>query len=380
MDQFDVCIVGAGAVGLAIARQLLCNGGDSKHLKLVLLEQNSKYGQGISSRNSEVIHAGIYYPPGSLKAKLCVRGRHLLYEYCSRYKVPCKQTGKLIIAQEVEQTALLALRNNAVASGVDDLEWVDKARLHKLESAVHAEHALYCPHSGIIDGHQFMQTMLFEAESAGLMYVPRTSVIKIKQADLGFMVTSTSQQQPEESFQFRSTVVINSCGLDAQNLAMHIDGLAVELIPPIFPCKGSYFEYRGKSPFRHLVYPLPESGIRSLGIHGTLDLAGQLRFGPDAEFVDELDYTVDPGARDKFAEAIRNYFPTLEKERLVPAYSGIRPKLSGPGQGFADFMIQDESEHGMQGLLQLFGIESPGLTASLALGEMIQSRVVKLLA
>ncbi|MDT8428816.1 MAG: NAD(P)/FAD-dependent oxidoreductase [Pseudomonadales bacterium] len=365
MDQSDICIVGAGVVGLAIARQLA----QSRYFsgrQIVLLEQHDDYGREVSSRNSEVIHAGLYYPQDSLKTRLCIRGRELLYDYCQRYQIPYRRIGKLIVAARAEESSLATLARQGEANGVQ-LHWLDANQLQSLEPAVTACHALLSPDTGIIDSHALMSSLLHQASSAGVDFVPNTEVTGVETCHNGFVVHTTNKGQ---TYRFHCDFLINSAGLQAQSLAEQISGTDKELIPPLYPCKGSYFSYRGKSPFSRLIYPLPAQ--HSLGIHATLDMAGQLRFGPDAEYVQTLDYGVDQELAGIFAEAIRSYFPQLQADRLCPDYAGIRPKLQAPGASFSDFCINDGRLQGIPGLIQLFGIESPGLTASLALAEHVE--------
>lgn len=380
MDQFDLCIIGGGVIGLSVARQLHWRLRDnSKPLRSVLLEQATAFGQGISSRNSEVIHAGIYYPAGSLKARLCVQGRQQLYQFCHDFNVPHRRTGKLIIAPQDRVAELLSLQENARQCGVENLLWLDQPRLASLEPQVRGGAALLSPDSGIIDSHHYMQTLLTQSEQLGLLFSPRSKVTKVARAKGGYVVHSSHGLQGEQEYQFFCRSLVNCAGLFAGLVAEKIEGLPSNAIPRMYPCKGSYFSYRGKSPFSHLVYPLPEANVKGLGVHGTLDMAGQLKFGPDAEYVEKFEYEVDAAKRQLFAQAIRQYFPQLDAERLEPAYSGIRPKLSGPGQGFADFLLQDDTVHGLPGLLQCFGIESPGLTASLALGDLVAEKLLGML-
>lgn len=378
LDQFDVCIVGAGVIGLAIAWQLSRAKRNGKSLSVVVLEQAPGFGQHISSHNSEVIHAGIYYPPDSLKASLCVAGRQRLYQFCQDYRVNHRRLGKFIIAGPHEEAALNMLLQNARSSGVASLTPVSSVQFVASEPAVRASHVLFSPDSGILDSHGFMQTLLDLAVMTGVIFAPRSRVTLVSPQQESFVVCcdiERSEPGAPEPYRFQSRIVINCAGLQAQALAENIEGLDKASIPRLHPCKGTYFIYRGKSPFKHLIYPMPEAGVRGLGIHGTLDLASQLRFGPNTEYVDALDYSVDPGLRTVYAEAIRTYFPSIETERLFPAYSGIRPKLSGPDAGFRDFEIQDETRHRVPGLIQLFGIESPGLTASLAIAELVEGRL-----
>lgn len=366
MDQSDICIVGAGVVGLAIARQLA----ESRRFSgrhIVLLEQHEAYGQETSSRNSEVIHAGLYYPTDSLKTRLCIRGRELLYDYCQRYRVPHRRLGKLIVAAASEASALAALAGQADANG-QQLQWLTASQLKSLEPAITAEYALLSPETGIIDSHVLMSSLLHQAGNAGVDFVPNTQVTEVEPDSNGFVIHTVNNRQ---KYRFHCRLLINSAGLQAQALAGRIEGADQSLIPALHPCKGNYYSYRGKSPFSRLVYPLPDR--HALGIHATLDMAGQLRFGPDAQYVQTHDYEVDQGLAGIFAEAIRSYFPQLQADRLLPDYVGIRPKLQAPDADFSDFHISDGRQQGMPGLIQLFGIESPGLTAALALAEHVES-------
>jgi len=370
----EVCIIGAGVVGLALAREL----GRRSALAtrgICLLEQEDSFGQHSSSRNSEVIHAGLYYPQGSLKARLCLQGRELLYDYCQRRRISHQQTGKLIVAQEGEEAALHVLQQNALDSGVaePDLVWLDKTRLGTLEPAVRGAAALFSRRSGIVDSHGLMQQLLADACAAGVDYAPCTRVNGIEAMDAGGFVVRLQSGSQREAVRLRCRTVINCAGLQALELAQGIEGLTSEALPELAWVKGHYFSYRGTSPLRHLLYPLPERSGLGLGIHATLDLAGQLRFGPDTEPVQQLDYGVDASRREQFAAAIRRYLPSLDAARLQPDYAGIRARLAAPGM--ADFIVSDGDASGMPGLIQLFGIESPGLTASLALAVMVADRV-----
>ena len=379
MEHFDVAIVGAGAVGLAIGRQLAVEGVSIRN-RVVLLEQEAGFGQHTSSRSSEVIHAGIYYPQDSLKAMLCVRGKELLYDYCRTRHIACARLGKLIIVQPGEEPGLQVLQNQAMANGVDDLEWLDQRQIKKLEPWLTASAGLWSPSSGIFDSHQYMESLLAEAESGGMTWAPHSRVIRVAHGPAGLEIHCEHLPRGLSlnsitTFTINARVLINCAGLAAQSLAGKISGLAPASIPALYPCKGTYYRYRGASPFRHLVYPLPEPGLQGLGIHATVDMAGQCRFGPDTEYVENLDYRVSNWRQQQFTEAIRRYFPGLEYDRLTPDYCGIRPKLAGPGMGFRDFELQDFGTHGVEGLWQLFGIESPGLTASLALAEKVTAGV-----
>lgn len=368
----DVVIVGAGAVGLAIARTLArrYRSGDS----IVLLERNAGFGEETSSRNSEVIHAGLYYPPDSLKARHCLRGRELLYEYCRRHAIPCRRTGKLVVAQEAEQPALEALYANALASGVaeEDLRWLGSDSLKTMEPALSAGQALWSTQSGIVDSHALMQSLLDEALSLGVTWAPMTRVERVDVNEDHSFVLRLASGSRGEPVRLHSGILINAAGLGAAALARQISGLRGDTLPRIRLVKGQYFSWNGPAPFRRLIYPLPPAHGRGLGIHATLDMSGRLRFGPDTETVEAPDYRVDESRRPAFAEAIRHYFPDVDERRLVPDYAGVRAQAivddrSGPN----DFMIREESGQGLPGLVQLFGIESPGLTAALSIAESV---------
>ena len=368
MDEVGVCVVGAGVVGLAVARQL-AEQGESP----LLLDSHSRYGEGISSRNSEVIHAGIYYASGSLKARLCVRGKQLLYAYCAARAVPFKQLGKLIVATSAaEEATLEAIQSQALANGVEDLAHVDGAKLSEWEPAIKARAALLSPSTGIVSAHGLMTALLGDLEAAGGLFVSNTTVVKVSPGagpGNSFIVACQTANGP---YQFSCRKLVNSAGLGAQQLAKRIDGLHQASVPPLHLCKGSYFLHTGKSPFNRLIYPVPEKSGAGLGVHATLDLGGQLKFGPDVEFIDQQDYQVSPSRTQAFRSAIRRYYPGLAEDALTPGYAGIRPKLQGPGQPPQDFVIQGQAAHGIPGLVQLFGIESPGLTSSLAIAETVQ--------
>ncbi len=365
MDYFDTCVVGAGVVGLAVARQLSLR---QPAPDILLLEQHGFPGQETSSRNSEVIHAGLYYPPGSLKAKYCVEGRERLYQYCEQYEVPHRRIGKYIVAADDELTQLQALLENAHRNGVDNLVYVDKQTLRRAEPELTASHALFSPDSGILDSHVLMQKLLHQAEANGACFAPYSRIVAVEPQTPGFLVTALcGAPGRQESYQFSCRQFINSAGLHAQTLAAGIEGLDATSIPPIYLCKGSYFNLRGKSPFSHLIYPLPEKNQQGLGVHATLDMSGQVRFGPDVEYTQSLDYLVDSDKHQAFCDAIKRYYPGLKPEDLHADYAGIRPKLQAIDEPFRDFVIQDGAEQGLPGLVQLFGIESPGLTAALAI-------------
>ncbi len=371
MDRFSVCIIGAGVIGLAIAERL----GRShfkEHSDIVLLEQEPAFGQHTSSRHSEVIHAGIYYPQNSLKAEYCVQGQSLLYEFCKKYDVPHQKIGKCIVTNEVDTLSLEALKRNANANGVTDLEYWDAAKLQGEEPSLSARHAIHSPSTGIIDSHTYMRTLHGLATDNGVVFAANTRVLTITKPNETFYVhTSIGNQPTPEDYTFACNAVINCAGPSAQSIAGKIDRVITESIPALYLCKGDYFAYSKRNPFKHLIYPMPEKNTVGLGIHSTQDLSGRLRFGPDTEYVADVTYDIDASKKEHFAESIRQYFPRVETEDLQPAYSGIRPKIAGPAEPPADFMIQDSDTHGVDNLVQLFGIESPGLTSSLAIAEAV---------
>lgn len=362
MDEVGAIIVGAGVVGLAIARALARAGHE-----VMILEREQQFGTITSARNSGVIHAGLYYPDGSLKAELCVEGRQRLYDFCERRGVAHRRCGKLIIAaSEEELPALDVIMARGAVAGVKDLVRLDAAEARALEPALACAGAIHSPSSGIVDQHGLMLALLGEAEAHGAMLVCDAPVATIarKQARWEVRVGETRLVTP---------ILINAAGLGAQALAQTIEALDPMLVPPLFLAKGCYFSYAGRVPFSRLIYPVP--GPASLGTHFTLDLGGQARFGPDIHWVDTIDYTVDPELKPAFLAAARRIWPEAEEERLQPAYAGIRPKLAGPGMATADFVLQDETVHGLSGLINLFGIESPGFTASLAIAARVAAMV-----
>ena len=361
MDQIECVVIGAGVVGLAIARALAERGRE-----VIVLEAGEGIGIGTSSRNSEVIHAGIYYPRGSLKADLCVRGRAMLYEYCESHNVPHSRCGKLLVATARNQLPQLAgLEQKALENHVTDLRRVSGAEAAEMEPQLHCVEAVYSPGTGIVDSHQLMLAYQGDAERHGAALAFHTPVLEIGALE-GCFVVETGGESP---MRFRARTVINSAGLHANDIARRIRGLDDRHVPPLYFAKGNYFSVSGRTPFQRLIYPMPNEA--GLGVHLTIDLGGQAKFGPDVEWVQALDYNVDPQRANSFYSAIRAYWPGLPDGALQPAYAGIRPKLSGPGQAAADFMIQGKSAHGVPGLVNLFGIESPGLTASLAIAERV---------
>lgn len=366
VDKVDVLIVGAGVIGLAIAARL------SQHYDNVLLvDKNSAFGEETSSRNSEVIHAGIYYPHQSLKAKLCVRGKKLLYQYCQQRHIPHQKVGKLLVAHGKQEEAYLTnTLKQAQLNGVDDLVWQSKAQLQESTPALAATAALLSPSTGIIDVHSYMQSLLADVEHNGAQFVAQTRFVAATANRFGIQVLLESQG---EEVKLDCQHVINCAGLHATDVAKAIAEMPRSDIPQLHYCRGHYFSYQGKSPFKQLIYPIPEAN--GLGIHASLNTAGQLKFGPDTEYITSVDYQVSPNLKAKFVEAITKYFPDLDSEKLIPDYAGIRPKLQGPNDDFKDFCIQSEKQHHVQGLINLFGIDSPGLTSSLAIAEYVENLI-----
>lgn len=361
VDEIDCVVVGAGVVGLAVARALAMAGRE-----VVLVEAADAIGTGTSSRNSEVVHAGLYYPAGSLKAQLCVEGRERLYAYCASRGVAHRRCGKLIVATDASQHAALdALLAAAHRNGVTDVQALDAADARRREPALACSAALWSPSTGIVDSHGLMLALQGEAEDRGAMLALKSPVER-GEVGAGGVVLQVGGEQP---MRVRARRVVNSAGLHAPALAARLDGLDAQFVPPARYCKGSYFALAGRAPFSHLVYPMHDHA--GLGVHLTLDLAGQARFGPDTEWVDAIDYRVEPRRADAFYAAIRRYWPALPDGALAPAYAGIRPKIVGPGEPAADFVIQGPAVHGVPGLVNLFGIESPGLTASLAIADAV---------
>jgi len=358
-------VIGAGVVGLAVARALAMSGRD-----VLVVEAGEGIGTGISSRNSQVIHAGIYYPGGSLKAQLCVEGKQRLYAYCDEHGIDYRRVGKLIVAtDEPQRSALQRLLVQGRLNGVDDLQWLDGAQARALEPALSCVAALWSPSTGIVDSHALMLALQGDAERFAATLALRTPLLSARCMEQGFEL----RMGGSEPMTLCCRELINCAGLSAPEVAGSIVGLPGQFIPQAHLCKGSYFSYSGRAPFRHLVYPAPESA--GLGVHMTLDLGGQARFGPDVEWVEHIDYRVEPRRAEGFYQAIRRYWPGLPDNSLQPAYSGIRPKISGPTEPAADFLISGCAVHGVPGLVNLFGIESPGLTSCLALAEQVVKRL-----
>jgi len=367
LSDADCIVIGAGAIGLAVARALARGGRE-----VIILERERHFGMHTSSRNSEVIHAGIHYKPNSLKARMCVSGRDLLYRYCAERGIEHRRCGKFTVATSAAQwPALTQIEMNARASGVFDLERLDGAQARRLEPALGCVGALSSPSTGIIDSHAYMQSLLADAESCGASIVFGTAVASLRAKRGGIEIFVGADSDPA----VRARAVVNSAGLHAHQVAASIEGFPPQHIPKVFYGKGSYFTLTGRSPFARLIYPAPTTSGGHLGIHMTLDLRGAARFGPDMEWVDCVDYAVDPGRVHDFCDAIREYWPQLDASLLQPGYAGVRPRLSGPGEEARDFHISGPAEHGIAGIVNLFGMESPGLTASLALGEYIAALI-----
>lgn len=361
-------VIGAGVVGLACAAALASSGRD-----VLVLEREAAIGQGVSSRNSEVIHAGIYYPPGSLRAQLCVDGRRRLYQYCAQRSIAAHPIGKLIVAtSKAEIEILKTLMSRARRNGVDDLQMISAAEARALEPQLACEAALHSPSTGIVDSHALMLSLHGDIENAGGTLVLQTPVMAIASHGDVFIV-HTGGSAPM-SLSVRE--VVNSCGLSAVQMANAIDGLPPTSIPHARFARGNYFRLQGRAPFERLIYPAPVQG--GLGVHLTLDLAGQARFGPDVEFLPDqieetLSYAVDAARADSFYAAIRRYWPALPDHSLLPDYAGVRPKITRHDQPNMDFEISTQAEHGIRGLVNLYGIESPGLTSSLAIAERVSA-------
>jgi L-2-hydroxyglutarate oxidase LhgO len=360
MEQTDCVVIGAGVVGLAIARALAMAGRE-----VIVLEAEAAFGTGTSSRNSEVIHAGIYYPPGSLRARLCVRGKAMLYDFCASHQVAHRRLGKLIVATDAaEQAGLDRLMAQAHACGVDDLRMLSPDQARALEPQLHCTAALLSPSTGIVDSHGLMLALLGDAEAHGAMLALGSPVHggEVTAAGIELQVGGGAVTA------LRARSVVNAAGHGAPALARALRGLDAARVPPQYFAKGCYFSLSGRAPFAHLVYPAPgESG--HLGVHLTLDLGGQARFGPSFHWVDGLDFSIEPGLTAHFEREVRRYWPGLPEGALLPGMVGVRPKIKGPGEAAQDFRIDGPAEHGVPGLVNLFGIESPGLTAAMAIGE-----------
>ena len=369
-DRFNITIIGAGVIGLAVAEEL-----SRRYDGVLVLEKNEKFGQETSSRHSGVIHAGIYYPADSLKARFCVEGNPILYEICAERDIPHQKTGKLIVAvSDNEEAELLRLKAQAEGNGVDTLSLLSRRQLQTLEPEVQARAALFSPSTGIIDAHGLMRSFCVSAESRGATVVCRSEVTAIERDGPWWEITLNGGE-----YRFQSRIVINCAGLLSDGIA------ALAGIDPdregyrLKYCKGDYFSLSPAPVLRHLVYPVPQEDIVGLGIHTTLDLGGRVRLGPDTEYVEAVDYRVDEDKQRDFYRAVSRYLPGINEEYLHPDTSGIRPKLQGPGEPVRDYLIREESSRGHAGLINLIGMESPGLTACVPIARHVATLVAPLL-
>jgi len=370
MEEVKITIIGSGVIGLAVAAEL-----SSRYDNIVVLERHDTFGQETSSRNSEVIHSGLYYPEGSLKARLCVEGAEHLYNICNKYSIPYKRLGKLIVTTDrSELKTLEELYKKGQKNQVKELVILDKNDINITEPNTAAIAALYSPNTGIIDSHSLMKYFYNRAQGNGVLFAFNSEVSRLNRKNDGFVI---GLQQ--EGYQFKSKLVINCAGLSSDDIAK-LAGIDVQKSSyKLKYCKGSYFSYAKPSPVKMLVYPVPHEELTGLGVHAALDLSGRLRFGPDTEYVENIDYKVDANKRERFYEAALKIIPGLERDAFVPDMAGIRPKLSGQNDKTRDFVIKDEAEKGLKGLINLIGIESPGLTASPAIAKMITDIVSRIL-
>lgn len=380
MDRVDCIVIGAGVVGLACARAIAQSG-----LEVVIVECEPRFGTGVSARSSEVIHAGLHDPPGSRKARWCVRGARLLYDYCAQRGIAHRRCGKLLVAtRDADVGVLEALRTNGLANGVDGLTWLTRAQAQALEPELACVAALSSPASGIVDSRALMAALLADAECSGAVLAQASAFVgALRDGDLWRVrVRAEGVDHGASSpadFELHTRWIVNAAGLDAQAVAGLVEGFPASTIPPRHLARGHYFSLHGRAPFSRLIYPMPVDG--GLGVHLTLDLGGQARFGPDVEWIDsvthagtrgrDLDYAVASCRADAFSAQVRRYWPRLPDGALAPAYSGIRPKLSASGEPSADFRVDGPGDHGCPGVVHLFGIESPGLTASMAIAEFV---------
>lgn len=364
MDQVDAVVVGAGVVGLAVARALALQGRE-----VLVLEAADAIGTGTSARNSEVIHAGMYYAPGSLKAQLCVQGKQMLYAYCAERGIGHQRCGKLIVATDAGQLAQLeGIRTRAAANGVDDLVLLDRAGARALEPQLECTGALLSPSTGIVDSHALMLALLGDLEHAGGVLALNSPLALMESAQAAIILEAV------DGTRLQARTVVNAAGLQAPALARRCAGLDARWVPTPYFAKGNYFTLSGRAPFTHLIYPAPQAA--GLGVHLTLDLGGQAKFGPDVQWVDSPDdLVVDPARGDAFYAEVRKYWPGLPDGALQPGYAGIRPKIQAPHEAAKDFLIQGPAVHGVPGLVNLFGIESPGLTSCLAIGDYVARMV-----
>jgi len=373
MEQVDCVVIGAGVVGLAIAREMALQGHET-----ILLEREGSFGTIASARNSEVIHAGIYYPKDSLKAKLCVEGNRLLYEYCRSHQVATNQYGKLIVADESQLNDLQAILYKAQNNGVPEIKMISGEEAKQLEPNLKCTAAILSSSTGIVDSHGYMLSILGGFEDAGGMIAYHSPLISAKpigsRAQGGFELSIGGP----DGMNIQTKYLINCAGMSAPAIAQQIEGLDKDQIPKAYFAKGNYFSLSGKSPFTHLIYPIPEPG--GLGVHLTLDMGGQAKFGPDVEWLDitseeQIDYTVNPKRSEGFYEAVRRYWPELKDNSLQPDYSGVRAKIVPPNKPAGDFCFNTPQDHGLEGLYNLYGFESPGLTSSLSIAKHLQGKI-----
>jgi L-2-hydroxyglutarate oxidase LhgO len=366
IDSLNITVIGAGVVGLSIAEEL-----SAKYKRVLLVEKNDGFGQETSSRNSEVIHAGIYYPHGFLKASLCTEGNRLLYDLCRERNIPHKRLGKLIVAANDEECERLEnIKKHAEGNGVSDLTLLGKKQALTLEPEVSAKAAIYSPSTGIIDSHSLMRSFCINAEMNGTVVALRSKVTAIHAKD-GIYELETNGGE----YRFHTRVIINSAGLYSDSIAA-MAGINIERHGyRLKYCKGNYFSASPAPKLNHLVYPVPPENTESLGIHATLDLSNRVKFGPDSQYTDEIEYSIDEGRRESFYQSIINYLPGIKPEHLHPDTCGIRPKLQGPGEAYRDFIIKDERDIGYPGLINLIGIESPGLTSCVAIARYVKALV-----
>ena len=365
MDKVDCIVVGAGVVGLAAARRLAQAGRE-----VIVLETAETIGTVTSSRNSEVIHAGIYYRAGSWMARMCVTGREALYRYCQERGIPHRNCGKLIVATNAKETEKLqSIKAHAEANGVVDMRMLSGEAARALEPQLACDAALLSPSTGIIDSHAYMLSLRGEAEAAGAAFAFQTPLVRAKVHDKAEGSIIEVEAGGEAPMTLQCSLLVNAAGLCATSVARSIEDMPPEQIPPSYLAKGNYFSCNTKAPFSRLIYPVPEPG--GLGVHLTLDMAGQAKFGPDVEWIEEINYAVDPARAERFYPAIRKYWPGLPDGSLMPGYSGIRPKIVPPAVATQDFLMQGPRDHGVEGLINLFGIESPGLTSSLAIADYV---------
>jgi L-2-hydroxyglutarate oxidase LhgO len=373
MEQVDCVVIGAGVVGLAVAREMALQGRET-----ILLEREGSFGTISSARNSEVIHAGIYYPKDSLKAKLCVEGNRLLYEYCRTHQVGTQAYGKLIVADETQINDLQAIFYKAQNNGVPEIKMISGEEAKQLEPKLKCSAAILSASTGIVDSHGFMLSLLGGFEDAGGMIAYHSPLISAKPIGPGAEGGFELDIGGPDGMKLQTKLLINCAGMSAPAIAQKIEGLEKNQIPKAYFAKGNYFSLSGKSPFSHLIYPIPESG--GLGVHLTLDMAGQAKFGPDVEWLDieneeQIDYTVDIKRGEGFYAAVRKYWPDLKDNALQPDYSGVRAKIVPPNTPAGDFCFNTPQDHGLQGLYNLYGFESPGLTSSIAIARYLEGKI-----